>query len=104
MGIFQSPNNSVIFSQAPADRIGMVSSLISVVRTLARSASIALIGALWTGRVMFYSGATSVERATTAPAAAQLAGMHDLFLLMAGIAMIMLLLSLWEWRRKTSSQ
>jgi len=104
MGIFQSPNNSMIFSVAPADRIGVVSSLVSVIRTLARSASIALLGAFWTSRVMVYHNGTAnnlsaLERATDASAAAQMAGMSDVFLLTVGVALIMLVLILWEWRR-----
>lgn len=104
MGVFQSPNNSMIFSVAPPDRVGMVSSFTSVIRTLARSASIALIGAFWTSRVMVYNSTlstnlSSIERATDAPAPAQLAGMIDVFLITAGVALAMLLISLWEWRR-----
>lgn len=112
MGVFQSPNNSMIFSVAPPDRVGMVSSFVSVIRTLARSASIALIGAFWTSRVMVYNSALStnlstnpsamIERATDAPASAQMAGMTDVFLLTAGFALLMLLLILWEWRRVRS--
>ena len=99
LGIFQSPNNSVIFTEAPRERIGMVSSLTSVIRTLARSASIALIGSLWASRVLIYNGDPSLTSATRATPMAQLRGLHDAFLLTAGLALFMLGCSLWEWQQ-----
>ena len=77
----------------------MASSLISVIRTLARSASIALIGSLWASRVLIYNGDPSLTSATRATPMAQLRGLHDAFLIAAGLALFMLGGSLWEWQR-----
>lgn len=102
-GMFQSPNNSVIFSVAPRDRMGMVSSLTSVIRTLARSASIALIGVIWASRVLFHSGGSSTDRATDAPATAQLFAMQETILLTVLLVGVMLILSLWDWRQSSGT-
>ncbi|MFN8441428.1 MAG: MFS transporter [Caldilineaceae bacterium] len=98
LGMFQSPNNSVIFSVAPKDRIGMVSSLNSVIRTLARSASIALIGTVWASRVVVHSSGLNGDSATNAPPAAQLLAMQETFYLAAFLVFVMLLLSIWDSR------
>ncbi len=80
--------------------MGMVSSLVSVIRTLARSASIALIGVVWASQVLVYSGGSASERATDAPALAQYLGMRDAFVITALLAVIMLALYLWDWRQE----
>lgn len=100
MGIFQSPNNSVIMSMAPAERLGMASSLLSVVRTLGRSSGIAILGAFWTGRVLVYAGSAYTGDATAAPIPAQVAGLQEAFLVVAGVALLALVLTGWEWLRQ----
>lgn len=97
MGIFQSPNNSVIMSLAPKERWGMASSLLSVVRTLGRSSGIAILGAFWASRVLVYAGSSHSGDATTAPIPAQVAGFQEAFLVVAGFALIALLLTGWDW-------
>lgn len=97
MGIFQSPNNSVIMSLAPKERLGMASSLLSVVRTLGRSSGIAILGAFWASRVLVYAGSTHTGDATTAPIPAQVAGFQEAFLVVAGFALFALLLTGWDW-------
>lgn len=99
MGIFQSPNNSVIMSLAPKERLGMASSLLSVVRTLGRSSGIAILGALWTSRVLVYAGSSHGGDATTAPIPAQVAGLQEAFLVVAGFALLTLVLTGWDWAR-----
>lgn len=99
MGIFQSPNNSAIMSLVPKERLGMASSLLSVVRTLGRSSGIAILGALWTSRVLVYAGSGHTGDATTAPIPAQVAGFQEAFWLVAGFALVALALTGWEWLR-----
>lgn len=99
MGIFQSPNNSVIMGNAPRERLGMASSLLSVIRTLGRSTGIALLGALWAGRVLIYAGG-AVSDATDAPIAAQTAGFQDAFLAAGLLVVLALGLSAFAWRRE----
>ena len=97
MGIFQSPNNSAIMYLAPKDRLGMASSLLSVVRTLGRSCGIAILGAFWTSRVLVYAGSGYTGDATAAPIPAQVAGLQEAFLVVAGIALVALALTGWDW-------
>lgn len=100
MGIFQSPNNSVIMSLAPAARLGMASSLLSVVRTLGRSSGIAILGALWTSRVLIHAGRGYTGDATSAPIPAQVAGVQEAFWVVAAFALLALGLTGWEWMRQ----
>lgn len=97
MGIFQSPNNSVIMSLVPLDRLGMASSLLSVVRTLGRSSGIAVLGALWTSRVLVHAGSSYAGDATAALIPAQVAGLQEAFLIVAGFALLALGLTAWDW-------
>lgn len=99
MGVFQSPNNSVIMGVAPADRLGMASSLLSVVRTIGRSTGIAVIGAFWVSRVLVYAGAGYVD-ATSAPAAAQVIGTQQAFWLAGAFIVLALALMGWDWLRE----
>lgn len=97
MGIFQSPNNSVIMSIVPRERLGMASSLLSVVRTLGRSSGIAILGAFWTSRVLVYAGSSYTGDATAAPIPAQVAGLQESFWVVAAFALLALGLTGWEW-------
>lgn len=99
MGIFQSPNNSAIMGAVPGERLGMASSMLSVVRTLGRSSGVAILGALWVGRVLVHAGAEYSGDATAAPIPAQITGLQEAFLAVAGFALLGLLLLAWErWR------
>jgi len=100
MGIFQSPNNSVIMSVVPRERLGMASSLLSVVRTLGRSSGIAILGALWTSRVLVHAGSGYTGDATAAPIPAQITGLQEAFWVVAGFALLALGLTGWEWIRQ----
>ena len=82
----------------------MGSSLISVIRTLGRSSGIALLGALWTGRVLLHAGLGYTGDATIAPVAAQIAGLQDAFLVVAAIALVALGLIIWDgWQARNLS-
>jgi EmrB/QacA subfamily drug resistance transporter len=79
MGIFQSPNNSAIMGIAPKDRLGTVSGMLAVNRTLGQTTGIAVLGAIWASRVFHYSGSSSLINATDAPVHAQVSGLQDAF-------------------------
>lgn len=101
MGIFQSPNNSAIMGSVPPARLGMASSLLSVIRTLGRSSGVALLGALWAQRVMFHSGESYAGDATTAPIAAQVWGLQEAFWAVAAVALAAMILIIWDqWRER----
>jgi EmrB/QacA subfamily drug resistance transporter len=95
MGIFQSPNNSAIMGSAPRERLGVVSGLLAITRTLGQTTGIAILGAIWAGRVTAHYGELLPGGATTAPAEAQVAGLQDTFLLITVLVAAGLLLSIW---------
>lgn len=95
VGIFQSPNNSAVMGSAPRERLGVVSGLLAVTRTLGQTTGIAVLGALWAGRVFFHEGESLSEGVTAATAAAQVAGLHDTFIAAAGLMVVALGLAIW---------
>lgn len=107
MGIFQSPNNSAIMGSVPRARLGVASGLLTMTRTLGQTTGIAVMGAIWSSRVFFHGGGVLPEGATSAPASAQVAGLHDTFSLMIGLLAAGLALSIWglvQERRSKSSK
>jgi EmrB/QacA subfamily drug resistance transporter len=95
MGIFQSPNNSAVMGAVPRERLGVASGLLSSTRTLGQTAGIAVIGAFWAGRVVFYDEAVPLEGVTGATAAAQVAALQDTFLVVMILLALGLALSAW---------
>lgn len=95
MGIFQSPNNSAIMGSVPRARLGVASGLLTMTRTLGQTTGIAVMGAIWSSRVFSHNGALLPEGATSAPAAAQVAGLQDTFVIMIGLLALGLGLSIW---------
>jgi MFS family permease len=101
MGVFQSPNNSAIMGTAPRERMGVVSGLLSMARTLGGTIGVSALGALWAGRVFHHTGGALPGGATAASAAAQVAGLQDTFLAAVILIALALALSVWglvqEW-------
>jgi EmrB/QacA subfamily drug resistance transporter len=95
MGVFQSPNNSAVMGNVPRERLGIASGLLSVTRTLGQTTGIALLGALWSSRVIFHAGSTVEGGATFAGAGFQIAALRDTFLAVVVLLAIGFLLSLW---------
>jgi EmrB/QacA subfamily drug resistance transporter len=95
MGIFQSPNNSAIMGNVPRERLGVASGLLSITRTLGQTVGIAILGALWAIRVMFHTDGFLAGGATTALGAAQVAGLHDTFVVVTILILLGLALSVW---------
>ncbi len=68
LGLFQSPNNSAVMGTAPKNRLGIVSGLLSITRTLGQTTGIAILGAVWAGQVGVYAGSAMINGdATQAP-------------------------------------
>ncbi len=95
MGIFQSPNNSAVMGSAPRERLGIASGLLSITRTLGQVTGIAVLGAIWAARVMYYQGAVLAQGATAASIEAQVSGLQDTFGGAAGLVAVALGLSVW---------
>lgn len=96
MGLFQSPNNSAILSNAAPNRMGVVSGLLAITRTLGQTSGIALISALWTYLVFQKTGYLP-DGATTAQASAQVDGMKTVFFLLSAILFSGTILSIKAW-------
>ena len=93
-GIFQSPNNSAIMGAAPRERLGIVSGMLAISRTLGQTTGIAIMGAIWSGRAMAYAGGSIPGGATQALPAVQVAALQDTFLVVVGLISLALGLSL----------
>jgi EmrB/QacA subfamily drug resistance transporter len=94
-GMFQSPNNSAIMGTAARERLGIMSGIVSISRTLGQTIGIALLGAVWASRTFYHAGKVFSEGATQAPALAQVAGQQDTF---RGVIFLLLLgfgLGIW---------
>ena len=95
MGIFQSPNNSAIMGSAPRHRLGIVSGMLAVTRTLGQTTGIAMLGAIWASRTYAYAGKILEGGASTAPPAAQSSALQDTFFLLIFPMLFGLGLSIW---------
>jgi EmrB/QacA subfamily drug resistance transporter len=95
MGIFQSPNNSIILGSVPHQRLGVASGLLATTRTLGQTTGIAVLGAIWAGRVAAALGSQPAGGATAAPPAAQVSALQDVFTLTIGLIGFGLLLAIW---------
>ncbi len=96
MGLFQSPNNSAILSNAASNRLGVVSGLLAITRTLGQTSGIALISALWTYLVFRKTGFL-VEGATAAESTIQVEGMKIVFLILGGMLILGTIMSVVNW-------
>jgi EmrB/QacA subfamily drug resistance transporter len=103
MGIFQSPNNSAIMGAAPRQRLGVVSGTLAISRSLGQTTGIALLGAIWAGRTALYAPGDLPGGAAQAPAAAQVAGLHDAFLVVIILIALALALSLYGLYRASQA-
>ena len=101
IGSFISPNNSAIMGAAPRHQLGIVSSMMAQSRTLGQTVGVAVIGAIWAGRTIFYAGSGLNGGATLAPVDAQISGLHDAFIAAAVLTVIALLLSIRAYTQET---
>lgn len=103
IGIFQSPNNSAIMGAAPKDRLGVVSGLLAITRTLGQTTGTAAVAALWVSRVNFHAGSFLLET-TSASKAIQVQGLQDTILVLVAILIPAFLLSLWALFKENLSR
>lgn len=95
MGIFQSPNNSAIMGAAPPDKLGVVSGMLALNRTLGQTTGIAIIGAIWAGLTIYYAQPAVITSATDALPAAQVAALQNSFMFIAAVILLALGLAIW---------
>jgi EmrB/QacA subfamily drug resistance transporter len=105
MGIFQSPNNSVILGSVPRSQLGVASGLLATNRTLGQTTGIAVLGALWAASVRYYLGYMPEGGATNAAPGVQVQGLQFVFYASAALLFIGLLLAIWglQQERKAGS-
>ena len=103
MGIFQSPNNSAIMGAAPANKLGVVSGMLALNRTLGQTTGIAIIGAIWAGLTIFYAQPAQISSATDALPAAQVGALQNTFIVITGIILVALGLAIWALIREVRS-
>jgi EmrB/QacA subfamily drug resistance transporter len=92
IGIFLSPNNSAIMGAAPRHQLGIVSGMMAQSRTLGQTVGVAVIGAIWAGRTLYYAEAGGNGGASLAPAQAQVRGLQEAFwtaAVLIGIALVL---------------
>lgn len=95
LGMFQSPNSSSALNAAPKDQRGVASSLLAFMRNLGFVVGVAVGAAVW------YSNRTGYALGNHLPdssAAAQVAGMHAVYLTIASITLFAALISLARGR------
>ena len=97
MGLFVSPNNSAIMATASRHQLGIVSGFMAITRTLGQTVGVAVMGAIWAGRTAFYAGTSIQGGATSAPAEAQIAALHDTLHAAAALLAVALLLGIWAY-------
>jgi hypothetical protein len=98
IGVFQSPNNSAVMGTAPRERLGVVSGMLAISRTLGQTTGIAVLGAVWASLTLLYAGGAVLGGATEAPPEVQVAALQTTMRLVSGIVLVALALSLWALR------
>ncbi|MGE5219726.1 MAG: MFS transporter [Chloroflexota bacterium] len=105
MGIFQTPNNNLLMSSVPRHRLGIGSSVLSIVRSLGYSIGATLATSVVSFFLLASAGASSLENlgaGSSAPAlAAFLQGYRCAFWIAAAIALAGAVISLWPTRPAT---
>jgi len=107
IGVFQSPNNSAIMGSVPPEYTGVAGGLLNLTRLLGQIVGIAVLGSIWATKVAAASGGVLPDGgATSAEPAAQVAGLHAIFLIAGVIMVIATLIGFWGLReeRRVGSQ
>ncbi|MCL7411187.1 MAG: MFS transporter [Methanosarcinaceae archaeon] len=88
MGMFQSPNNSIVMGSVPKNRLGIAGSLLAIMRNLGMVTGIAISSAVFT------RGLQLNEALGISYIPAFLSGYHDAFMVAAGVCVIGVVASL----------
>ena len=102
MGIFQSPNNSAVMGSVPRERLGVISGVNVIGRTLGNTSGVAALGALWASRVMVYAGPDFAGDVTEAVAVAQTTALRDVSFVAMAMIGLALAMSVWGLVRGTA--
>ncbi|MEC4818011.1 MAG: MFS transporter [Scytonema sp. PMC 1069.18] len=97
LGMFQSPNNSAILGEAPPQRLGIASGLLSLSRTLGQTTGLSVMGSLFAVLTLSVTSSTEV---TTAPAEALVFGLQRTFWIASVILLTAAALVAFLWKMK----
>ena len=100
LGTFQSPNNSAIMGAMPPEYAGLGGGILSITRLLGQVTGVALLGSLWASRVAAIAGSEYAGTANTAPGAAQVAALHDVFRWSVWWLAVALAVGVWGLRKE----
>ncbi len=93
VGLFQSPNNSVVLGNAPVEALGVAGGVLAVMRTLGQTSGIGIAGAIWASQVTAIAG-QRIEPITAADPVALAGGFDRAMLVAAVIAVLAIVPSL----------
>lgn len=93
VGFFQSPNNSAIMGAAPKERLGVVSGLLALSRSLGGTTGLPIMGAIFATQVAALVGGELPGEVTTAPGAALVGGIQTTFRIAAALLVVAFLLA-----------
>ena len=93
MGTFQSPNNSTIMGCAASNRLGVVSSILALSRSLGQTLGASVLGSLWAIHVLSGLPAIPEGGAAGAPILAQVAGFQKTYLYISALIVISIFLA-----------
>jgi MFS family permease len=96
MGLFQTPNNNLLMSSLPRQRLGVGSSFLAIVRSLGNSVGTALAATIVSAQLVMVTGRASLENLGGDPAtaaevpvlAAFLQGYHYTYVLAAALCFV----------------
>lgn len=90
MGLFQSPNNSIIMGSLPKEQLGIAAGTLGTMRNMGMVIGVAVSGAVFSSRYVFYGGIES----------SFLPAFHDTYIVSAVICGIAMLTSLVRGKSK----
>lgn len=102
MGIFQSPNNSAVMGSAARERLGVVSSMLSVTRTLGSTTGIAVMGSIWASYVNMLEG--RVVSGINANPLYQVEALHTTYYISMSLIAYALVLAIWSYRSERKAR
>ncbi|MDH3306581.1 MAG: DHA2 family efflux MFS transporter permease subunit [Acidimicrobiia bacterium] len=89
MGMFQSPNNSIVMGSVRPERLGIASGLLNLTRILGQITGIGVIATIWSIRAAKAGGQNSAEGIV--------AGLGDVLWLPLGMMLFALALAIWGY-------
>lgn len=89
MGMFQSPNNSIIMGSVRPERLGIASGLLTLTRILGQITGIGVLATIWSIRTTRAGGQDVPE--------AIVAGIHDVLWIPVGMMAVGLALAVWGY-------